>query len=100
MFGMQVRFIAALGGALALLLVVAVVLVLRARRRRRAAAELAVEDDVYDDAATIWAGHDGTTIVVRRHGRPRPQGARPALTAVSGGALLPMTTPWEPPQTW
>src|SRR5690348_50491 len=98
MFGLQFRFIAALGGALALFLVaLAVVLVLRARRRRRSAAAT-VEDDGYDDSATIWAGHDGTTIVVRRHGRPRPERPRPTLTAVSG--VYGMTTPWEPPQSW
>ena len=96
MLGLQVTFIAALGGALALV-VVAVVLVLRARRRAKA--ELGVEEDL-DDSATIWAGHDGTTIVVRRHGRARPERSRPALTAVNGGALLPMSAPWEPPQSW
>jgi hypothetical protein len=100
MFGVQVRFIAVLGGALALFLV-AVALMLRAHHRRRVTNRAGGEDEYrYDDSATIWAGYGGTTIVVRQHGRPRSAHPRPTLTALGGGASLPVTPPWEPPESW
>ena len=74
--------------ALGAVVLAAALLVARRRRRAEAALDVELNDDDYDewddDRSDVWP-----TIVVRRHGRPRPPRGTPAPTAPT----------WDPPSS-